>query len=68
MNILLPNFYLVLLAGTLLLGLVLIAAGIVLLFRLKNKLAGGLTTAAGAVFTLLPLSIMAALTVTRVIQ
>lgn len=56
-----PAFAELILLGTLLLGLVLLAVGIVLLFRLPNKLAGALTTAVGAVFTFFPVIILLAL-------
>ncbi len=62
MSIILPGFYFVLLAGALLLGLVLLAAGIVLLIKLKNKLVGGLTAAAGVAFTASTILIFLALT------
>jgi len=42
------------LLGTLLFGLVLLAVGIVLLLKVKNKLAGILVAALGLVFTLSP--------------
>ncbi len=68
MSAILPAFYIVLLFGTLLFGLVLIATGIVLLLKLKNKLAGGLTAAAGAALTIVPIMIFLALVVTQRIQ
>ncbi len=58
----------VLLAGGLLLGLVLLAAGIVLLIKVKNKIAGALVTAIGVVFTILPIVVFLALTVTTSLQ
>ncbi len=58
----------VLLAGGLLLGLVLLAAGIVLLIKVKNKIAGALVTAFGVVFTILPIVVFLALTVTTSLQ
>lgn len=65
---LLPAFYIILLLGVLLLGLVLLAVGIVMLFKVKNKLVGGLTTALGAVLTLLPVLIMMGLVITTSIR
>jgi hypothetical protein len=64
MGSLIPVFYIILLLGLMLLGLVLLAIGIVLLLKLKNKLAGALTTAVGAVFTLFPTVILLALVTT----
>ncbi len=67
MSAILPTFYIILLLGLILLGLILVAVGSVLLLRSKNKLAGGLTTAVGAVFTIFPLLILLAiLNVTRI--
>ncbi len=63
MSVMLPGFYLILLAGAVLLGLALLATGIVLLIMLKNKLVGGLTTAIGMVFTIFPIFIFMAVTV-----
>ncbi len=64
MSTILPGFYIVLLASSMLLGLVLIGAGVVLLFKLKNKLAGGLMVAVGGVFTTVPVLIALALITT----
>jgi hypothetical protein len=61
MSTLIPVFYIVLLLGLMLLGLVLLAVGIALLLKLKNKLAGALTTVIGAVFILFPVVILLAL-------
>ncbi len=63
-----PAFYIVLLLGTVFLGLVLLAAGFVLLLKLKNKLPGGLAVAFGAVFTAVPVLIFLALNITRVVR
>ncbi len=57
-----------LLLGALLLGLVLIAAGIVLLIKAKNKIAGGLATAIGLVLTFIPIVIFLFLTITTSLQ
>ncbi len=61
MSAILPTFYIILLLGLTLLGLILVAVGSVLLLRSKNKLAGGLTTAVGTVFTIFPLIILLAI-------
>jgi uncharacterized membrane protein len=45
------------LLGSLLLGLILLALGVVLLFKVKNKLAGILVIAVGLVFSLLPIAV-----------
>jgi hypothetical protein len=55
----------VLLIGSVLFGLVLLAVGGVLLLKLSNKLPGILTIAAGLLFTVTPLLIFLALTVVR---
>ncbi len=68
MSAIFPVFYLVLLAGAMLLGLLLLAIGIILLIKLNNKLAGGLTSAAGAVLTVFPVLIILAFVVTQRIQ
>jgi hypothetical protein len=47
--------YLLPLLGMLLFGLVQLAIGVVLLFKVKNKLAGGLVVAGGAAFTVIPI-------------
>jgi len=52
----LSMLYLLLLGG-LLFGLILLATGVVLLIKLKNKLAGLLAIAVGLVFTLGPLAV-----------
>jgi len=48
--------YILLLIGSLLLGLVLLATGVILLIKVKNKIAGILVTAAGLAFTLFPIA------------
>ncbi len=45
------------LLGSLLLGLILLALGVVLLFKVKNKLAGILVIVVGLVFSLLPIAV-----------
>ncbi len=47
--------YILLLLGCLLLGLIMLAVGIVLLLKLQNKLPGLLITGVGAVVTLFPI-------------
>ena len=59
-----PLYILLLLCG-ILVGLILLIAGVVLLLTLKNKLAGLLTGAVGLVFTLLPLAAILYLTTIR---
>jgi len=61
-------FITLLLSGVLLLGLVLLAIGVVLLIKNKNKLAGALTTAIGLVFTIFPIVIYLFLTITTSVQ
>ncbi len=61
-------FITVLLLGLLLFGLVLLATGVVLLIKAKNKIWGALTAAIGLVVTLLPIVIFLALTVTTSVQ
>ena len=68
MTTIFPAFYLVLLLGIVFLGLVLLATGIVLLLKLKNKLPGGLAVALGAVFTAFPVFIFLALNITRLVR
>ena len=60
--------YLLPLLGMLLFGLVLFAIGVVLLLKVKNKIAGGLAIAIGAVFTISPLAIYLFLMTTLRIQ
>jgi len=45
------------LLGSILFGVVLLALGVVLLFKVKNKLAGILVIAVGLVFSLLPVAV-----------
>lgn len=56
------------LLGGLLLGLVLLATGILLLIKSKNKLVGALVTAIGLVFTLFTTGIFLFLTITTSVQ
>lgn len=58
----------ILLLGLLLLGLVTSAIGIVLLIKIKNKIAGALVTIIGMVFTLFPIGIFLFLTITTSAQ
>ena len=57
-------FITILLLGVLLFGLILLAIGVVLLIKVKNKLAGLLAIAVGLVFTLVSLIIFLALIIT----
>lgn len=61
-------FITILLSGLLLFGLVLLAVGIVLLIKAKNKLAGALATAIGFVFTLFSVAVFLFLTITTSVQ
>jgi hypothetical protein len=54
--------YILLLAGALLVGLILLIVGVILLLRVKNKIAGLLVGAVGLVFTFLPLAAILYLT------
>lgn len=56
------------LLGTLLFGLVLLSIGIVLMLKVKNKLAGILVIAVGLVFTLFPIAIFLFLTITTSVR
>ena len=58
----------ILLLGVLLLGLILLAAGVVLLLKVKNKLAGLLAIAVGLVLTLASSAIFLALVITTSVQ
>ena len=58
----------ILLLGILLFGLILLAAGVVLLLKVKNKLAGLLAIAVGLVFTLASSAIFLALVITTSVQ
>ncbi len=60
--------YIFLLIGSLLLGLILLAIGAILLFKLKNKVLGILALAVGTAFTLCPLAVFAYQFVTVRIQ
>ncbi len=53
------------LLGILLSGLVLLAIGVVLLFKVKNKLAGALVSAVGLVTSSFPVLVFLFLTVTN---
>ncbi len=68
MGAILPVFYLVLLVGAMLLGLALLATGVVLLLKLKNKLAGGLAIAIGAIFTTFPIFIFLAVNISPLVH
>jgi magnesium-transporting ATPase (P-type) len=61
-------FITLLLVIALLLGLVLLVTGVVLLIKTKNKIAGATVTAIGLVFTVLPIVIFLALTITTSVQ
>ena len=58
--------YLLLLLGSLLFGLILIAIGLVVLLKLKNKIAGILSITVGLAFALCPFAIFLALIPVRV--
>ena len=58
----------ILLLGILLFGLILLTAGVVLLLKVKNKLAGLLAIAVGLVFTLASSAIFLALVITTSVQ
>jgi hypothetical protein len=61
-------FITILLLGVLLFGLILLAVGVVLLIKVKNKLAGLLAIAVGLVFTLVSLTIFLSLIITTSVQ
>ena len=61
-------FITILLLGVLLLGLILLTVGVVLLIKVKNKLAGFLAIAVGLVFTLVSLTIFLSLIITTSVQ
>ena len=61
-------FISILLLGVLLFGLILLAVGVVLLIKVKNKLAGLLAIAVGLVFTLVSLIIFLSLIITTSVQ
>ena len=61
-------FITIFLLGVLLLGLILLAVGVVLLIKVKNKLAGFLAIAVGLVFTLVSLTIFLSLIITTSVQ
>ena len=61
-------FITILLLGVLLFGLILLAVGVVLLIKVKNKLAGLLAIAVGLVFTLVSLIIFLSLIITTSVQ
>lgn len=60
MTIILPTFYILFLFVMLIIGLLLLALGIVLLLKMKNKLPGGLSIILGVVFTILPILVILA--------
>ncbi len=57
-------FETIILSAILLTGLVLVAVGIVVVLKTRNKLAGWIVTAVGIVFTLFPIAIFLMLTIT----
>lgn len=61
-------FITILLLAILLTGLVLLAVGIVLLLKAKNKLAGAVVAAVGLVFTLFSVAIFLSLIITTSIK
>jgi len=61
-------FITIFLLGVLLFGLILLAVGVVLLIKVKNKLAGFLAIAVGLVFTLVSLTIFLSLIITTSVQ
>ncbi len=61
-------FITILLLGFLLMGLILLAIGVVLLLKVKNKLAGLISIAVGLVFTLVASAIFLSLVITTSIQ
>jgi len=61
-------FITILLLGVLLFGLILLAVGVVLLIKVKNKVAGLLAIAVGLVFTLVSLTIFLSLIITTSVQ
>jgi hypothetical protein len=61
-------FITILLLAILLTGLVLLAVGIILLLKAKNKLAGWVVAAVGLVFTLFSVAIFLSLIITTSIQ
>jgi ABC-type proline/glycine betaine transport system permease subunit len=61
-------FITILMLGILLTGLVLLAVGLVLLLKAKNKIAGWVVVAVGMVFTLFSIAIFTLLTITTSIQ
>lgn len=58
----------ILLVGVFLFGLILLAAGVVLLLKVKNKLAGLLAIAVGLIFTLVSLAIFLSLVITTSVR
>ncbi len=58
----------ILLLGVLLFGLILLTAGVVLLLKVKNKVAGLLAIAVGLVLTLASSAIFLALVITTSVQ
>ncbi len=52
------SFYILLLLGSILFGLILLVVGAFLLLKVKNKIAGILLMLAGLAFTLFPLAVL----------
>lgn len=61
-------FFTIFLSAILLSGLILFAVGVILLIKVKNKLAGLLTLAAGLVLTSLALALFLSLVITTSIR
>jgi len=61
-------FLTIVLGATLLTGLVLLVAGIVVLLKSNNKLAGWIVAAVGMVFTLFSIAVFLMLTITTSFQ
>jgi hypothetical protein len=68
MTALLPTFYIVLLLASIHIGFVLLATGVVLLLKLKNKLPGGLAITIGAMLTVFPIFTILVMQVTSLIH
>jgi hypothetical protein len=60
-------FYMLLLFGMLVLGLILVVAGVVMLLKVSNKLPGWIAIAAGVLFTLSPIAVFLALITIRTV-
>ena len=61
-------FFTIFLLAILLSGLILLTVGVVLLIKVKNKLAGLLTIAAGLIITFVALALFLSLVITTSIQ